>query len=78
MTQISAAPYITTTHHGTHTRTTQHNTRRSAEAAAQRAIKTGAADTAAVWTVNNQLATLNEQVAFFGSTHRPTGATDTP
>lgn len=44
---------------GVQTCTTTHSTRRAAEMAARQAIRSGAADSAAVWTAT-------EAVAFFG------------
>lgn len=40
---------------GVHIDTTSHATRRAAEMAARRAIKTGNADSAAVWTAGNAI-----------------------
>jgi hypothetical protein len=45
---------------GIHVDTTNHKTRRAAEMTARRAIKSGTADSAAVWTAGNP-------VSYFGS-----------
>lgn len=61
MTNTAApAPFATiTARSGIHLATTQHQTRRAAEVAARKAVKSGDADSAAVWTAT-------EQVALFG------------
>lgn len=45
---------------GVHVDTTNHSTQRAAEMAARKAIKSGAADSAAVWT-------KNEAISYFGT-----------
>lgn len=45
---------------GVHVDTTNHSTQRAAENAARRALKSGAADSAAVWTKGNA-------ISYFGS-----------
>lgn len=45
---------------GVHVDTTTHSTQRAAEMAARKALKSGAADSAAVWTEN-------EAIRYFGS-----------
>lgn len=57
MTQTStAAEFATITARlGVHVATTQHTTQRAAEMAARKAIKSGAADSAAVWNAATQV-----------------------
>jgi hypothetical protein len=55
-TSTSPAPFATITARlGVHQATTQHATQRAAEMAARKAIKAGAADSAAVWTATEMV-----------------------
>lgn len=63
MTQTStpAAFAAITSRLGVHVTTTQHATQRAAEMAARKAIKTGAADSAAVWTATSQVSSFGRE-----------------
>jgi hypothetical protein len=65
-TTTTALSYVTLTSKlGVHVASSKHPTRRAAETKAKLAIRTGAADSAAVWTDGDW--SLAEPVAYFGS-----------
>jgi hypothetical protein len=57
MDTTQTAPFATITARlGVHVATTRHATRRAADMAARKAIRSGVADSAAVWTATEQVA----------------------